>query len=117
MMKSGIKQYDVWLADLAPGFGTEPGKTRPVVIVQTDMLNNVGHLSTIICPLTTRVFSDTRFLRVHLSSKEAGTLKPSDILVDQIRSVDNRRLINKIGSVNKNSAKLLRENLAIIFGG
>ena len=43
------KQYEIWLADLNPRMGTEPGKTRPVVIIQTDLLNDV-HPSTIVCP-------------------------------------------------------------------
>ncbi len=110
-----IKQYDVWLADLAPGFGTEPGKTRPIVVVQTDMLNDAGHPSTIVCPLTTNVLPESKILRVHLSLKEAGTTKTSDILVDQIRSIDNKRLINKIGCLNKTSAKLLRENIIMLL--
>ncbi|MDQ6901963.1 MAG: type II toxin-antitoxin system PemK/MazF family toxin, partial [Bacteroidota bacterium] len=42
------KQFDIWLADLNLTVGTEPGKTRPVVIIQTDLLNET-HLSTIIC--------------------------------------------------------------------
>ncbi len=46
-----IKQFDIWLADLNPSIGTEPGKKRPVVIVQTDLLNET-HLSTLICPIT-----------------------------------------------------------------
>ena len=49
-----IKQFDIWLADLNPARGTEPGKTRPVVIIQTDLLNDT-HLSTLVCPVTTNV--------------------------------------------------------------
>lgn len=60
-----IKQYDIWLADLNPSLGTEAGKTRPVVIIQTDLLNEV-HLSTLICPITTNVKTEIELLRVHL---------------------------------------------------
>ena len=59
-----INQYDIWLADLNPTAGTEPGKTRPVIIMQTDLLNG-NHLSTIICPITTNVKPDIKLLRVH----------------------------------------------------
>ncbi|RLD88235.1 MAG: type II toxin-antitoxin system PemK/MazF family toxin, partial [Bacteroidetes bacterium] len=45
-----IRQYDIWLADLNPRLGTEPGKTRPVLVVQTNLLNQVFHPSTLICP-------------------------------------------------------------------
>ncbi len=113
-----IKQYDVWLADLNPRYGTESGKSRPVVIIQTDLLNEVGHPSTIVCPLTSNIIEDpgADLLRVHLSPREAGTVKPSDILIDQVRSIDNKRLLEKLGKLDKASVKLLRENLGIVFG-
>ena len=59
-----IKQFDIWLADLNPSRGTEPGKTRPVVIIQTDLLNDI-HPATIICPITSKVNSEILVLRVH----------------------------------------------------
>jgi len=114
-MVQKIKQYDVWLADLNPRLGTEPGKSRPVVIIQTDLLTEVGHPSTIVCPLTTNVIPDASILRVHLTKKEAGTTKPSDILVDQVKAIDNQRFIQKLGVLDKASVKVLRENLWILF--
>lgn len=107
-----IKQYDIWLADLNPGKGTEPGKTRPVVIVQTDLLNN-SHLSSVICPVTTNVKPEIVLLRVHLKKGQIDKL--SDILVDQIRAIDNRRLISKIGQLSKEQVHALRNNLRIVL--
>src|SRR5437868_4178563 len=107
-----IKQFDIWLADLNPSRGTEPGKTRPVVLVQTDLLND-EHLSTIICPITTNVKADIELLRVHLKKEQLH--KSSDILVDQIRAIDNRRLIKKIGQLNKEQKEKLNENLKIVL--
>jgi mRNA interferase MazF len=49
------KQFEIWIADLNPQIGTEPRKTRPVLIVQTNLLNSIPHPSTIICPITTNV--------------------------------------------------------------
>ncbi|MES2374844.1 MAG: type II toxin-antitoxin system PemK/MazF family toxin [Bacteroidota bacterium] len=114
-MATRIKQYDVWFADLNPRFGTEPGKLRPVVIIQTDLLTETGHPSTIICPLTTNVIPEASILRIHLTKKEAGTTKPSDILVDQLRAIDNQRFVQKLGTLDKTSIKILRENLTIIL--
>ena len=114
-MATRIKQYDVWLADLNPRFGTEPGKLRPVVIIQTDLLTETGHPSTIICPITSNIIPDASILRVHLSEKEAGTTKPSDILVDQLRAIDNKRFIEKTGTLEKTSVKVLREGLGIVL--
>ncbi len=107
-----IKQFDIWLADLNPARGTEPEKTRPVVIVQTDLLNN-EHPSTIICPVTTNIQSDAEVLRVHLKKGQLDKL--SDVLVDQVRAIDNRRLVKKIGQLNKDQQKLLKENLRVVM--
>ncbi len=107
-----IKQYEIWLADLNPSIGTEPGKTRPVVIIQTDLLN-VQHLSTIICPITTNVKKEIKLLRVHLNKGQL--VKESDVLVDQMRAIDNRRLIKKIGKLRKDQAISLKENIKIVL--
>jgi mRNA interferase MazF len=107
-----IKQFDIWLADLSPTSGTEPGKTRPVIIIQTDLLNET-HLSTIICPVTTNVKPDVELLRVHLQQNQLPKL--SDILVDQIRAIDNRRLIRRLGKLTKTQIERLRNNIRIVL--
>jgi mRNA interferase MazF len=61
------------------------------------------------------VIPGATILRIHLTKKEAGTTKPSDILVDQLRAIDNLRLVEKLGTLDKTSIKVLRENLAIIL--
>ena len=107
-----IKQYDIWLADLNPTIGTEPGKPRPVVIVQTDLLNG-EHLSTLICPVTTNVKPSVNLLRVHLKPRQLD--KPSDVLVDQVRAIDNQRVIKKLGRLNKGQQLKLKENLRVML--
>ncbi len=107
-----IKQYDIWIADLNPSRGTEPGKTRPVVIVQTDLLND-SHLSTIVCPVTTNIQPEVELLRVHLKKTQLDKL--SDILVDQIRAIDNKRLIKKAGKLNEEQIKILKRNIGVIL--
>ena len=61
-----IKQFEIWIADLNPRIGTEPGKTRPVLVIQTDLLNKIPHPSTIICPITTNIEMEADILRVLL---------------------------------------------------
>jgi mRNA interferase MazF len=107
-----IKQFDIWLADLNPTVGTEPGKTRPVVIMQTDLLNET-HLSTIICPVTTNIKPEVELLRVHLQQNQLPKL--SDILVDQIRAIDNRRLIKRLGKLTKTQTNRLKNNIRIVL--
>lgn len=87
------KRGEVWLATLDPRHGTEPGKTRPVLIVQAQALLDADHPSTLIVPLTTKLVDDAEPLRIRV--KPGGRLrKDSDLLIDQIRAVDNRRLID-----------------------
>jgi mRNA interferase MazF len=109
-----MKRYEVWLADLDPRFGTEAGKTRPVVVVQTDLLNG-KHLSTVVCPITTKVVAGLNRMRVHLTAGEAGLSADSDILVDQIRAIDNRRFVKKLGQLPAAAQTKLDENLKIIL--
>ena len=109
-----IRKWSVYLADLNPRFGTEPGKMRPVVVVQTDLLNG-HHPSTIICPLTTRIHPQSNILRVHLQREEAGLTDKSDIMIDQLRAIDNRRLIKRLGAIGRATQKKLAENIQIIL--
>lgn len=109
-----IRKWNVYVADLNPKFGTEPGKMRPVVAVQTDLLNNQNP-STIVCPLTTSIRMQSNLLRVHLRKGEAGLIGKSDIMVDQLRAIDNRRFIKKLGMIERLSQKKLLENIQIIL--
>ena len=84
---------EVWLATLDPKRGTEPGKTRPVLIVQAQALLDADHPSTLVVPFTTRLVDDAEPLRVRV--KAAGRLRrESDLLLDQLRAIDNSRLID-----------------------
>jgi mRNA interferase MazF len=107
-----LKQFDIWLADLNPRLGTEPGKTRPVVLVQTDLLNEF-HPSTVICPITSKVNKEIELLRVHLRKVQLD--KPSDILVDQLRAIDNNRFKKKIGGLTKEQIITLKANIRIVL--
>jgi mRNA interferase MazF len=107
-----IKQYDIWLANLNPGRGTEVGKVRPVVIVQSDLLNNL-HGSTLVCPITSQVNRELKILRVHIGKRYLE--KESDVLVDQLRAIDNRRLVQRLGKLQRSQIDSLRENLRIVL--
>ena len=84
---------EVWLARLDPQRGTEPGKTRPVLLVQAQALLDAGHPSTLIVPLTTNLVDDAEPLRVRVPPSQR-LRRPSDLLVDQLRAIDNRRLVD-----------------------
>jgi len=110
-----IKQFEIWIADLNPQIGTETGKTRPVLIVQTTLLNQIPHPSTIICPITTNVKKGADILRVHLKKGEANLNEDCDVMIDQIRAIDNKRLIKKIGNLPDDKISSVKENLLIIL--
>ena len=101
-----IERGEIWRADLNPPSGTEPGKTRPVLILQAEALLLAGHPSTLIAPLTTRLVDGAEPLRVRIDAAE-GLRRDSDVLVDQLRSIDNRRLERRL-------AKLSPDVLALV---
>lgn len=110
-----IKQFEIWIADLNPQVGTEPGKTRPVLVLQTNLLNKVSHPSTIVCPITTNVKRDSEILRVHLQKGTANLHQACSIMIDQIRAIDNKRLTNRIGVLPDELIDLVKENIQIVL--
>lgn len=99
---------EVWLANLNPGRGTEPGKMRPVLVVQGQALLDAGHPSTLIVPLTTRLVDDAEPLRLRVAARERID-HDSDLLIDQLRAIDNRRL--SAGPL----ARLSREDMLVVY--
>ncbi|MBK0369822.1 type II toxin-antitoxin system PemK/MazF family toxin [Flavobacterium agrisoli] len=110
-----INQYEIWIADLNPQIGIETGKSRLVLVVQTDLLNKIAHPSTIVCPITTNVQEDADILRVHLKKGMANLHEDCDIMMDQIRAIDNKRLSKKIGKLPSDLIEKIKENIRIIM--
>jgi mRNA interferase MazF len=86
------KHGEIWLANLNPGRGSEPGKTRPVLILQNQALLDANHPSTLVIPLTTNLVEDSEPLRIRIIATNKLD-KDSDLLLDQMRAIDNTRLI------------------------
>src|SRR5271155_2391723 len=82
------ERVEVWLANLNPRRGTEPGKTHPVLIVQAQALIDAGHPSTLIVPLTTNLIDDAEPLRIRVRA-QSSLLRDSELLIDQLRAIDN----------------------------
>lgn len=93
-----IEHGHLYLADLNPRVGTEAGKTRPVVVMQSDLLNQTGHPSTWVLPCTTNVVGDN-ILRVVLPKGIAGNAQHCEVMIDQSRAIDNRRLTHELGAL------------------
>lgn len=105
-----IKRGELYWADLNPARGSEQAGRRPVLVIQ----NNVGNEfspTTIIAPLTTRVFSKEYPTNVFLPKGTAGLTDDSTALLSQIRTVDKSRLMNRIGRLPE--IDLLKINRAV----
>jgi len=95
-----VYKGDIWLCNLNPiKKDNEVGKIRPVVIFQTDELNNSKYPTTIILPLTTKLIDDAEPLRFRIKKREK-LLNDSDVLIAQIRAIDKSRLIEKLAVLN-----------------
>lgn len=82
--------------------------------MQTDLLNKV-HPSSLICPITTNVKIESKILRVHLTKGTAKVKENCDVMIDQLRAIDNKRLIKKIGDLPKEIAERVKENIKIVL--
>jgi len=109
-MTMDIERGWIYLADLEPQHGTESGKTRPVLVIQTDLLNRQGHPSTLVIPLTTNVVSNAKPLRVGVPKPHKGFSQVSDLMIDQIRAIDNLRLYRR------DSKKLIKKIVQLESG-
>lgn len=103
----------LYLADLNPRLGTEPGKVRPVVVIQTDLLNSVGHTSTWVIPCTTKLTGDS-LLRVQLPKGIAGNNVNCEVMIDQSRAIDNGRFQKELKPLPPSILKEVKEKLRLL---
>jgi len=112
-LRGPIERGGLYAADLSPGRGTEPGKLRPVLVIQTDLLNAARHPSTWILPCTTTLVGDN-LLRVLLPLGIAGNSAECEIMIDQSRAIDNRRIRRRLGAVPRRLLSEVKEKLRLL---
>ena len=95
LSKVEVKYGTLYLADLSRQYGSEPGKVRPVLVMQTDYLNDAKHPSTWVLPCTTRLTGES-LIRVFLPKLIAGNERDCEIMMDQSRAIDNKRFKEKL---------------------
>jgi mRNA interferase MazF len=110
-----IVRRHLYFADLRPRFGTEPGKARPVLVIQSDLLNEAGHPSTWVLPCTTRL-TGASLLRVPLARLVAGNPRACEVMIDQSRSIDNRRFSRALGPLPRDILSEVEEKLRLLGG-
>ncbi len=104
-----VSKNEIWLANLNPAKkNNEMAKIRPVVIYQNDILNRSKYPTTIIIPLSTSLADNTEPIRMRITKREK-LLKDSDLVITQIRSIDNDRFIEKLGSLSEKEMKKVKE--------
>ena len=108
------KRGEIWLVDLDPTVGHEINKTRPSVIIQNDVNNEYSKL-TIIAPLTSKNIAIIYPTEV-LILKKHGVEKDSKVLLSQIRSVDKKRLVRRLGKVDAYTQLQVDEAIKISLG-
>ena len=109
-----VKRGDIYYADLSPVVGSEQGGVRPVLVIQNDVGNKFS--PTIIVALMTSK-DDKTFLPTHVRVRKQGLLtKDSHILTEQIRTVDKRRVQNKVLTLDDEQMKLVDKALIISLG-
>jgi len=104
------RRGELWSADLNPRRGSEAGKVRPVVVVQSDLLNETDHASTWVLPCTTQL-SGENILRVELPPRVAGNTRACEVMIDQSRAIDRRRLLRPLGRLPQTVMREVSEKL------
>jgi mRNA interferase MazF len=99
---------------LNPTFGTAAGKTRPVLMVQTNLLNK-KHRFTLVCPITSNVKDNVNILRVNISKNASGLNQESAVMIDQMRAIDNRRFVKKLDDLPYDLIAKVKANLKIVL--
>jgi mRNA interferase MazF len=105
-----VERYSIYWVDLNPVVGAEISKIRPAVVVSDDLMNQ--HLKTVVmCPLTSQLHPDWRS-RITINCEG----KPSEIAVDQIRTVSKLRLKRKVDQLKEADAEQLRQLIVEMYG-
>ena len=108
-----MNKFEIWLANLNPSKGTELGKVRPVLVLQnTDLAGT--HPSTLVCPFSSSQWRDNRF-RVKYLKESTGLQRDSFLVIDQIRALDNKRFIQRLGFLSEFYHSDVNSTLKILF--
>ncbi|MGV8146108.1 MAG: type II toxin-antitoxin system PemK/MazF family toxin [Alkaliphilus sp.] len=108
------KRGDIYYADLSPVIGSEQGGVRPVLIVQNDIGNRYSP-TVIVAAITSQISKAKLPTHVEISAREYGLPKDSVILLEQIRTIDKKRLEEKVGHIDEAIMEKVNEGLCVSF--
>ena len=110
-----IKRGDIYYADLSPVVGSEQGGVRPVLIVQNDVGNKFSP-TVIAAAITSQKYKTNLPTHIQVHANDCGLAKDSIVLLEQVRTLDKRRLREKMGSLDEKAMRHVDEALAVSFG-
>ena len=110
-----IKRGDIFYADLSPVIGSEQGGVRPVLIIQNDLGNKYSP-TIIVAAITSQLSKAKLPTHVEIDASKYGLPKNSVILLEQIRTIDKKRLREKVGKIEANYDIKIKEALEISLG-
>ncbi len=110
-----VKKGEIYFADLSPVIGSEQGGVRPVLVVQNDVGNKYSP-TVIVAAVTSQINKAKLPTHVEISAEGHGLSKDSVILLEQLRTIDKKRLREKIGHIDDNSIERTNEALTISLG-
>lgn len=110
-----IKRGEIYYADLSPVIGSEQGGIRPVLIVQNDIGNKFSP-TVIAAAITSQRFKTDLPTHIHVNAHDCGLAKDSIVLLEQVRTLDKKRLREKMGILDKNEMYKIDKALSVSFG-
>jgi len=110
-----IKRGHLYVIDFNPRIKTKPGKLRPALVLQSDLVNEAGYPSTIVIPTTTRLIENAGILRLRLKKGQGGIARDSDLLLGQIIAVANDCFRQEIGALPNELREELENRIRIIL--
>lgn len=110
-----VKRGDIYYADLSPVVGSEQGGIRPVLIVQNDVGNKFSP-TVIAAAITSQRFKTNLPTHIHVDAQGCGLSKDSIVLLEQVRTIDKRRLKEKMGNLNEVDMSRVNKALSISVG-
>lgn len=110
-----VRRGEIYYADLSPVIGSEQGGVRPVLIVQNDVGNKFS--PTVIAAAITSQRDKTRLpTHISINSEDCGLSRDSVVLLEQIRTIDKKRLKERMGKIDERAMQQINRALSVSFG-
>ncbi|MBR5410211.1 MAG: type II toxin-antitoxin system PemK/MazF family toxin [Clostridia bacterium] len=110
-----VRRGDIYFADLSPVVGSEQGGVRPVLIIQNDMGNRYSP-TVIAAAITSKTDKADLPTHIRVSSLSSGLTQDSVVLLEQIRTIDKRRLREHMGALSKTDMQRVNDAIEVSFG-